>query len=204
MIGSFYFENNDILLLPGDNFSKKELISRLHKMEIEFNPNEKLKKYYIDKYNQYILDNNLRLKIIDKLIEDTNSKKGMNIKLRNKYILNESDKNFFEKDIFRSSYYSNFSNQNKETFPRKENESLDSKLKLYGSSVISNFENEKLNTPSKPKGSFYDPKNMFPSNLMDIEYNIQENNYNYNNINYRNINNDYIRNNNNDNYNNLE
>ena len=49
MIGSFYFENNDILLLPGDNFSKKELISRLHKMEIEFNPNEKLKKYYIDK-----------------------------------------------------------------------------------------------------------------------------------------------------------
>ena len=31
-------------------------------MEIEFNPNEKLKKYYIDKYNQYILDNNLRLK----------------------------------------------------------------------------------------------------------------------------------------------
>ena len=79
-------------------------------MEIEFNPNEKLKKYYIDKYNQYIFDNNLRLK-------------------------------FSLKKIFlKVSYYSNFSNQNKETFPRKEIESLNSNYMVKDALI----ENKKL------------------------------------------------------------
>ena len=78
-------------------------------MEIEFNLNEKLNKYYIDKLINF-LDNNLRLK-------------------------------FSLKKIFlKVSYYSNFSNQNKKTFPRKEIESLNSNYMVKDALI----ENKKL------------------------------------------------------------
>ena len=41
MQGSFIYNNKEILLIPGESFSKNQLKSRLHEMEVDFNNNEK-------------------------------------------------------------------------------------------------------------------------------------------------------------------
>ena len=40
MQGSFFYKNKEVLLISGEYFSKNELKSRLHEMEVDFNNNE--------------------------------------------------------------------------------------------------------------------------------------------------------------------
>ena len=70
----FIYQNHKIQIFPGEDFSKIELIHRLNQMNVELNPNEKSKKYLCKKYNESIKNNNNKMKIIEKLIEDTNNK----------------------------------------------------------------------------------------------------------------------------------
>ena len=88
MTDSFIYQNHKIVIKSGEDFSRSELISRLHQMNIDFNPNEKSKKYYINMYNESIKNNNNKLKIIEKLIGDT---KEIN------YSMNENNTSKFSK-----------------------------------------------------------------------------------------------------------
>ena len=82
---TFIFEGNKILIIPGILFSKKELKNRLNLMEIPFNDKEIQKQYYSQLYDNNIQDFNNKMKIIDKLVNDTNIKYGSNIQInRNK------------------------------------------------------------------------------------------------------------------------
>ena len=59
--------------VPGKDFSKKNLIQRLSKMGINFNPNlMDNKQYLIDKYDEAIKDENNRNKIKEELEFDKN------------------------------------------------------------------------------------------------------------------------------------
>ena len=60
-----------VVLLPGKRFSKKELIIRLQQMNVQFEPNSKIKKYYEDLYENAIKYDVNKIKIFDKLFKDT-------------------------------------------------------------------------------------------------------------------------------------
>ena len=157
MSDSFIYQNQKIPIIPPENFSKMELKSRLHKMNVAFNPNEKNKKYYINLYNESIQNNNNKLKIIEDLIDDT--------KKHNNY-MNELKKMKEEKT--HQNYQYNPKVNNKEIFNPVKNNYIYDKFKVKNdmndNSTKNNYE--------------------IPSSLInDSQYNDYNNNINFpNNI----------------------
>ena len=127
MTDSFIYQNHKIVIKSGEDFSRSELISRLHQMNIDFNPNEKSKKYYINMYNESIKNNNNKLKIIEKLIGDT---KEIN------YSMNEKNKT--KNEITHQNFQNNTKVNNIEIFnPVKKNYIYD-KFKVNNDNVTKN------------------------------------------------------------------
>ena len=75
----FTYNNQSIVLLPGSRFTKNELVSRLHQMNIDSN-NIQNKNALVNLYESSLQKNENKLKIFDRLRKDTellNSKLGM-------------------------------------------------------------------------------------------------------------------------------
>jgi hypothetical protein len=75
----FTYNNQSIVLLPGSRFTKNELTSRLHQMNIDTN-NIQNKNTLVNLYESSLQRNENKLKIFDRLRKDTellNSKLGM-------------------------------------------------------------------------------------------------------------------------------
>ena len=68
----FTYNGSSVILLPGRNFSKNELNSRLHQMEIDYDQSSLSKKYFTDLYDNALKYTNNLLKIFDRLQKDTN------------------------------------------------------------------------------------------------------------------------------------
>ena len=60
-----------VILRPGSRFTKKELISRLHEMDVQFDQTVQSKNYYIDLYENALKYDVNRKKIFSKLVKDT-------------------------------------------------------------------------------------------------------------------------------------
>ena len=76
---TFRYNNESLVLLPGSRFTKKELISRLHQMNID-SSNIQDKNSLVNLYESSLHNNLNKTKIIDKLRKDTeilNSKLGI-------------------------------------------------------------------------------------------------------------------------------
>ena len=76
---SFIYNNEKFIILPGTRFTKKEIMTRLHLMGINWNNNQD-KLYLCNLYESSLKDNQNKLKIITQLRKDTDN---LNIKLSN-------------------------------------------------------------------------------------------------------------------------
>ena len=75
----FSYNNESIVLIPGSRFTKKDLISRLHQMDIDAS-NIQDKNTLVNLYESSLQNHQNKLKIFDKLRKDTellNSKLGL-------------------------------------------------------------------------------------------------------------------------------
>ena len=211
MNDTFFFQNKEIIIIPAENFSKKELQNRLKIMGIDFNLNENSKKYYDNKYNEAVKNNENKLKIIDKLITDTNFLKLKKTEKRKKddiinpqmnQFKNEDNKlPFFKKNNY---IYEKFTENNKNSDKDKYDvpSCMINDLEYFEGQNIIESNNKEFNSIEKKqdnnpnyiinKESNFDP-NAFPidnynNNYSPINYNEfpsigQNNNLNYNNYN---------------------
>ena len=60
-----------VLLIPGSRFTKKELNSRLHQMDVQYNQSNQSKSYFINLYENALKYDVNKKKIFDKLLKDT-------------------------------------------------------------------------------------------------------------------------------------
>ena len=177
MQGSFIYNNKEILLIPGESFSKNQLKSRLHEMEVDFNNNEKKKQYYVEKYNQNIYNEYYRSKIIDKLIIDTNNSKRKSISKKD---IRDSNSEINQK------HFINQIDKINDSFPKsKIDELMNKRLKLYNDSIQnSNIELNHQIDSNKSKTSFVETmfsQNNF-NNITNPKFLHNNNNFYLNNI----------------------
>ena len=60
-----------VLLIPGSRFTKKELNSRLHQMDVQYDQSNQSKNYFVNLYENALKYNVNKQKIFDKLLKDT-------------------------------------------------------------------------------------------------------------------------------------
>ena len=60
-----------VLLIPGSRFTKKELNSRLHQMDVQYDQSNQSKSYFINLYENALKYDVNKKKIFDKLLKDT-------------------------------------------------------------------------------------------------------------------------------------
>ena len=67
----FSYNGKNLIILPGSKFTRNELLSRIHQMDIQFDNSSQSKPYLVDIYENSLKYNQNKLKIIDKLEKDT-------------------------------------------------------------------------------------------------------------------------------------
>lgn len=67
----FTYFGKTALLMPGKKFTKNELISRLHQMDVQFDQSSLLKQDFIDLYENALKYDVNKIKIFDRLLKDT-------------------------------------------------------------------------------------------------------------------------------------
>ena len=68
---TFIYSGNKVVIRKGKDFSKNELKSRLHQMNIDFDISKSSKTYFTNLYDEALYNNSNKIKIIDKLKGDT-------------------------------------------------------------------------------------------------------------------------------------
>ena len=188
----FTNNGNSVLLFPGKYFSKKELNSRLHQMDIDYDQTSLLKKYFIDLYDNALKDKNNLLKIIDRLQKDTNQYNNKNNILNKNIDDNHKEtpiKNITNKQnnfISKSQNSGNNKNQNNNSIPNNQQyynnidnsylsqqEYIKHKSNLSNNTNESNISNNNINN------------NNLNNNIKNNQYQNQINNPNNNSINLK-------------------
>ena len=181
MTETFNYKNDILKIKNGEDFSLNELKSRLHRMEIPFNENEKKKKsYYCQLYNQAIKNNNNKMKIINILINDS-VENSDNPNLKRQLIKEENN----------SSYIQKFPKLNDDSYKNDFNYNQETSQKNPNSNNFTNTMNYNYN--------YNNNNNMYNNNFqnkINPQRNISNNDFNKN-FNYHNINRMGINNNNN-------
>ena len=181
MTETFNYKNYILKIKNGEDFSLNELKSRLHRMEIPFNENEKKKKsHYCQLYNQAIKNNNNKMKIINILINDS-VENSDNPNLKRQLIKEENN----------SSYIQKFPKLNDDSYKNDFNYNQETSQKNPNSNNFTNTMNYNYN--------YNNNNNMYNNNFqnkINPQRNISNNDFNKN-FNYHNINRMGINNNNN-------
>ena len=181
MTETFNYKNDILKIKNGEDFSLNELKSRLHRMEIPFNENEKKKKsHYCQLYNQAIKNNNNKMKIINILINDS-VENSDNPNLKRQLIKEENN----------SSYIQKFPKLNDDSYKNDFNYNQETSQKNPNSNNFTNTMNYNYN--------YNNNNNMYNNNFqnkINPQRNISNNDFNKN-FNYHNINRMGINNNNN-------
>ena len=68
---TFYYSGKKVIIRKGKEFSKNELKSRLHQMNIDLDISKSSKAYFSNKYDEAIESRANKIKIFDKLKNDT-------------------------------------------------------------------------------------------------------------------------------------
>ena len=68
---TFTHLGNTVILRPGNQFSKQELNSRLHQMEVQYDQSSMSKAYFTNLYENALKYDQNKIKIFDRLIKDT-------------------------------------------------------------------------------------------------------------------------------------
>ncbi len=191
MTDTFDYNNNKLIILPGNCFNVNELKSRLHSMDTPFDENSKHKKgYYEQLYNEAIKFKENKLKIITSLITDTNNKMNSNIQINRQFEENQYNNNknipekipkFPESNNFSFKNYFNANNETNQkpfynynqsniTFPKKQTNDNNT---FQTQKIIMNDQIIHTNTPYNQDKSFTFGNN----NYNDIKH---HNNYNIN------------------------
>jgi len=143
----FIHKGTKVIILKGEDFTINELKSRLHKMDVDFNNMKKAKKYFDDLYDSAIYYDINKIKIIDKLYNDTNRLNYFETNKRNIYLENEeteespvrknnkrSQKQFIRSEIGNKNNLNNSKQNNKSDF-----------TSILANQIKKNENNNKLN-----------------------------------------------------------
>lgn len=68
---TFIYSGKKVVIRKGKDFSKNEIKSRLHQMNIDFDLSENSKTYFTNLYDEALYNNSNKIKIFDKLKSDT-------------------------------------------------------------------------------------------------------------------------------------
>lgn len=180
---TFIYSGKKVVIRKGKDFSKNEIKSRLHQMNIDFDLSENSKTYFTNLYDEALYNNSNKIKIFDKLKSDT-ERLGI-LTINQNYIQNNRR---------------NFISDNEEA----EEETIKNKKKEKGKKIIIKDEiindeqlnsiynsNERNNINSFNKNTKSDFTNVLANQIREnkqnnrinaFEYNRQK--YNNNEINY--------------------
>lgn len=168
---TFTFNNESVILLPGQRFSKKELLSRLHEMDANID-NYQDKSSLNNLYDSYLSDNRNKLKIYNRLKKDTENLNSIG---------------FSQKQSIMASNANTISNNSKNNFLNKSNE-----IKPFSEQQnINNYNREgKIQKINISKN--------YEQNLINQNYNYEYNDNQMENNNYKNYQDSRISQNTND------
>ena len=180
---TFIYSGKKVVIRKGKDFSKNEIKSRLHQMNIDFDLSENSKTYFTNLYDEALYNNSNKIKIFDKLKSDT---ERLGILTNNQNFIQNNRRNFIS--------------DNEEA----EEETIKNKKKEKGKKVIIKDEiindeqlnsiynsNERNNINSFNKNTKSDFTNVLANQIREnkqnnrinaFEYNRQK--YNNNEINY--------------------
>ena len=180
---TFIYSGKKVVIRKGKDFSKNEIKSRLHQMNIDFDLSENSKTYFTNLYDEALYNNSNKIKIFDKLKSDT---ERLGILTNNQNYIQNNRRNFIS--------------DNEEA----EEETIKNKKKEKGKKVIIKDEiindeqlnsiynsNERNNINSFNKNTKSDFTNVLANQIREnkqnnrinaFEYNRQK--YNNNEINY--------------------
>ena len=180
---TFIYSGKKVVIRKGKDFSKNEIKSRLHQMNIDFDLSENSKTYFTNLYDEALYNNSNKIKIFDKLKSDT---ERLGLLTNNQNYIHNNRRNFIS--------------DNEEA----EEETIKNKKKEKGKKVIIKDEiindeqlnsiynsNERNNINSFNKNTKSDFTNVLANQIREnkqnnrinaFEYNRQK--YNNNEINY--------------------
>ena len=90
---TFIYNGKQLVIYPPSKFTINELRSRLHQMDVDFDQEKRVKSYFCELYERAVKDLNNRIKIIDKIIFDTEYF-TQSLNLKRESILNRTQNSF--------------------------------------------------------------------------------------------------------------
>ena len=182
----FIHKGTKVIILRGEDFTINELKSRLHKMEVDFNTMKKAKKYFVDLYDSAISYDINKIKIFDKLYQDTNKYNFFETNKRNISLENEeteespvrnnnkrNQKQFIRSEIGNNNKLNNSKQNNKSDFANiianqiKKNENnnvlnaFEFDRRRNNNLNQINFEEDMSNRNNETENNFKNRKNIF-------------------------------------------
>ena len=180
---TFIYSGKKVVIRKGKDFSKNEIKSRLHQMNIDFDLSENSKTYFTNLYDEALYNNSNKIKIFDKLKSDT---ERLGLLTNNQNYIQNNRRNFISDN------------------EKAEEETIKNKKKEKGKKIIIKDEiindeqlnsiynsNERNNINSFKKNTKSDFTNVLANQIREnkqnnrinaFEYNRQK--YNNNEINY--------------------
>ena len=187
-----------VLLLPGSRFTKNELNSRLHQMDVQYDQTNQTKKYFINLYENALKYDVNKQKIFEKLLKDTiyynNVQNSINKDSPNKMETPTKNNNFQKVSIINNRPV----NENELTNRQKiNNNNININEQQYRSNNLqqNNYSHNQPSIFNDMVGQNNNRKNEHQYSLQEIIAN--EIKKNKNNININNQSNDFKNNNNN-------
>lgn len=175
---TFIYSGKKVVIRKGKDFSKNEIKSRLHQMNIDFDLSENSKTYFTNLYDEALYNNSNKIKIFDKLKSDT-ERLGI-LTINQNYIQNNRR---------------NFISDNEEA----EEETIKNKKKEKGKKIIIKDEiindeqlnsiynsNERNNINSFNKNTKSDFTNVLANQIRENKQNNRLNAFEYNHQKYNN------------------
>ena len=180
MIYSVFTYNNDsVMVLPGNRFSKKELLFCLHEMDANIDNNLD-KNSLIHLYDSYLSDNRNKLKIYNRLKKDTEMQLSkLEISQRQSLLASNANANTLSNN---SKYkVSNISTEVK-PFYEQQNINKSSKGEIFQNTIISNDNNYNCGYSDNQMGKNSSNNNQnYSRNVQNINNSNDTNSYNYSN-----------------------
>ena len=172
-----------VILLPGSRFTKNELNSRLHQMDVQYDQSSLSKKYFIDLYENALKYDVNKIKIFDRLIKDTiryNEMQNKKIKVNQSNIdisTNNSpqkiamlENNIINQDNFKNNNYQNINSYNNNQNYKYENNFNNN----YNNNNYNQKQNNDWNNKNNQKNNYYENNNIQNNNQNNNQYAFKE------------------------------
>ena len=180
---TFIYSGKKVVIRKGKDFSKNEIKSRLHQMNIDFDLSENSKTYFTNLYDEALYNNSNKIKIFDKLKSDT---ERLGLLTNNQNYIHNNRRNFISDN--EEAEEETIKNKKKEKGKKiiiKDEIINDEQLNsIYNSNERNNINSFKKNTKSDFTNVLANQirENKQNNRINAFEYNRQK--YNNNEINY--------------------